>query len=104
MTGSPQALPPVLCRRRLGDVHLLPHVRDLPSGQAGGVLRFFFLTLAQRAPVLLRGVAGGVAGPRMMEDVARLEVLSVARLLKDEVLGEVGAVVADAQPGDERRR
>src|SRR6266542_4885088 len=104
MTRSPQAFPPVLRRRRLGDVHLLPHHADLPPGEARGVLRLLLLSRAQVAPVLPRRVARCRACPGVMEDVARLEVLRVAGLLKDEVLGEVRAVVADVQPRDERRR
>src|SRR5204863_9273503 len=53
------------------------------SRQARGVLRFLLLPLAQRAAVVVPGAASGVAGPRVMEDVAGLEVLLVAGLLED---------------------
>lgn len=51
--------------------------------------------------VLPRGIAVGGAGPRMMQDVARLEGRLVAGGLEDEIVGEVLAVVSHVESRDE---
>src|SRR5438046_7031009 len=94
-------LPPLLLARRVvirREIHLLSHVIDAPTRQPCQVARLLLLTVAQRAAVVARRIAVRTARPRMMEDVAGLKVLTIARLLKHEILGEVLAVVADVQP------
>ena len=63
----------------------------LPAGQARRAFCASCLAAlgAARARYWRAVVALGVAGPRMAQDVAALEVLAVAGLLEDEVLGEV---------------
>ena len=81
-------------------MHLSAHFVDVPAGQLGHVARFVLLPLAQLTPV--RGGRAAVARlGGMMKDVARLELALIARLLKDEILGEVRAVVADVHPREE---
>src|SRR5438132_3152986 len=97
----PYRLPPLFLGRRVrgNQIHLPANVVDVPSGERCEIARFFFLAIAQRCPVSLGSFAIGAAGPRMTQDVACLEVLSVAGFLEDEILGEMLAVVAHVQPG-----
>src|SRR5262245_173209 len=101
---SPQLPPPLrllVRRRERGDVHLLPHVFDGPTGEVRDVDRFALLPVAQVAAVVPRGGTVTRPGPRMVEDVAGLEVAAVAGLLEHQILGEVRAVVAAVQAGRE---
>src|SRR5213592_358998 len=105
-------LPPI-CADRTGSAeegesangngfHSFSHIRDLPSRQVRHVDRLALAALAQLARVVARRGAVGRSRPRMMQNVARLEVAAVAGLLEDEIFREVLAVVADMQPGEER--
>jgi len=51
--------------------------------------------------VRLAFVAGDLAAPGVLNDEAALEVLGVAGFLKDQVLREVLAVIAEVEAGDE---
>src|SRR2546430_15024891 len=85
MSGSPSLPPPlplVAGRLQLRDVHLLPHVRDAPSGEVRDVDHLALLPVAQLAAIVARGGTIGAARPRMMHDIARLEVALVAGLLE----------------------
>src|SRR5438094_7972844 len=55
------------------------------------------LALAEGSPVISRRLAIGSAIPRMVEDVAGLEVLAIAGFLKDQIFREVLAIVTDVQ-------
>src|SRR3954463_4301858 len=81
-------------------MHLPAHLFEVPARQLGRVLRLMFLSFAELAPV--DGGCIAVAGIcRMVEDVTRLELTLIARLLKNEILGEGLAVIADVQPREE---
>ena len=106
----PDALPPG-CRsgfRRVAshERNFCAYVVDIPTRQVREHLRFAFLPIAHRGPVL-RCVATRLAIPGMANYVAALIVLPVAGFLEDEVLGKMIAVVTDMQARDEdilRRR
>src|SRR5712671_2291819 len=82
-------------------IHLPAHRVDVPTGQLGEVARFLLAALFECAAIFAAGGAVGCAGPRMMQNVARLEVRAVAGGLEHEVVGKVRAVVADVQASDE---
>src|SRR4029078_9712433 len=72
-----------------------------PAGERGERLRLALVTVGQRPAILLRGGTCISAAPVVAQDVTPLEVLAIAGLLEDEVLGEVRAVVAEMQSRDE---
>ena len=74
--------------------------RTMPRSQpvrCRQVLRFLLVAPRDVRAVALAGLARQIAGERVPQDVAALEVLAVGRLLEDEVLGEVRLVVADVE-------
>src|SRR5688572_4589569 len=95
----PDLLPPVaVVDRRPGSGALLfADLVDVPAGQAGQRLRLA-LAAGRQIPAVVRGRRAGLAArPGVPQHVPALEVAPVAGLLEHEVLGEVGAVVADVQ-------
>src|SRR5436190_4973629 len=102
----PQPFPP----RRLGlgratqNAGALADVGDAPAGQRGKAFDLLFVSRAQLGTIGRRRAASLVAGPRMAQDVAALEVRPVAGLLEHEILGEVRAVVPHVQAGEENVR
>ena len=104
---GPDLLPPGLVDvfgRHLGtrlEVHAAADLVDVPAGQGGKRLRLPAPALGQRPAVVAGLCALRLALPRVAQDVAALEVLAVAGLLEDQVLGEVLAVVAHVEAGEE---
>ena len=78
----------------------MPNIIQIPASQIGKRLCFAFLTFSDLRPILLV-IAVGLAGKRMSDNVAALEVLSLSCFLKYQVLRKVIAVVADVQTCDE---
>ena len=76
-------------------------VTDVPRGESCERLCLALAAVAECHPVAGRGLAGVVAGPGVPEHIAALEVLAVGRLLEHQVLGEVVAVIARVEPGEE---
>src|SRR5438874_8194452 len=89
----PQLLPPRRVGQRLiAEARALANVGDGPAGQRGHSRDFLLVPVAHLRAIRGRGAAGIVAGPRVAQDVAALEVVAIGGLLEHEILGEVRVV------------
>src|SRR5688572_16768526 len=75
--------------------HLATDVIEVPSRQHRQRLRLALATFAKRRAIAFSRVTRRLARPRMAQHIAPLEVAAVSRLLKDQILREMFAVVAD---------
>src|SRR5262249_21051472 len=82
-------------------VDLLPDVLDRPARECREVAGLPLGTDAKRLAIALGRLALNLSLPRMLQDVASLEIVAVAGLLEDEILGEARGVVADVEASHE---
>src|SRR5690348_14234237 len=100
----PDLFPPGVARRSPGarrEIHPLPDLADVPAGEGGEGLRLGLVTLRQLPAIAPGRLAGPAPRPGVAQDEAPLEILAVGGLLEDQILGEVGGVVAQMEPGQE---
>src|SRR5207244_13608267 len=89
--------------RRYVRAHPRAGLLRAPAGARGERRRLAPVTLAHRGQVLLARLALDLSLERVVQDIAALEVLLVARLLEHEVLGEMLGVVSDVQSRERER-
>src|SRR5438445_7553786 len=99
----PERLPPRLGLRQRVRSHPLADLLRAPAGERGERGRLAPATLAHRGQVLLARLALDLSLEGVVQDIAALEVLLVARLLEHEVLGEMLGVVSDVQSRQRER-
>ena len=104
IVSAPRALLPLFAAigSRRAQVHLRADAGEVPAGELGQLARFIFLAPLDFTAVIIRGgTRCFFALPRMPQDVAPLEIGAIARLLEDQILREMIAVVANMQARDE---
>src|SRR6266849_8907735 len=102
--SAPDFLVPGRIDRRRFAGHLLLYRGDLPSSQIRQGARFRLMPPRQRRPIVLalRAAQGSLEG--VAQDIARLEIFLVSRLLEHEIFWKVLRIVSNVQPGEHHRR
>src|SRR5262249_35415663 len=102
---GPDFLPPCLAfgpiRNHGAEIHLRADLSNVPACEVGELLCFSFVSLCQLTPILFRGRAFVIAGPRVAQHVASLEVGSIGGFLQHEVFRKMCGVVTNMHTRDE---